>query len=84
MTAPEPAFEEDTGVYRVRAYYLAPLGRFRVDVNLSEMAGVNTRTIPAMQGYGAASALNAADREAIQETARLIFQEITVGRVWKR
>lgn len=72
MVEQAPLFEEDNGAYRVRAWFLNPQFRWRVDVNLSGLAGVQSKTIPAY--HAPTAGIDAEDLDAIRDTARVMFQ----------
>lgn len=79
MPEQEPLFEEDNGAYRVRAWFLTPQFRWRVDVNLSGLAGVQSKTTPAYHAPTvtddlATAAIDLEDLRAIRDTARQMFQ----------
>jgi hypothetical protein len=78
MPEQEPLFEEDNGAYRVRAWFLTPQFRWRVDVNLSGLAGVQTKTIPAYRAPTAG--IDIEDMKYIRDTARAMFQAMVNAR----
>lgn len=44
---PGPIYTEDAGTYQIAAYYIQPLQRYRVDVNITNQAGVLSKTVSA-------------------------------------
>ena len=66
-----PMFEEDNGAYRLRVWYLKPLERWRLDLNLSGLAPVQSRTLPVIGPV--AAGIEPQDMVVIREAARAMF-----------